>query len=82
MKLMEKCVLDDWYRAESPLSIVVWVGGDVDLAVVVLSIYVEVMRLKQIGVTARITAKQQAVDATRTLISKLIAGYNSSSRAM
>ena len=57
-------------------------GGDVDLAVVVLSIYVEVMRLKQIGVTARITANQQAVDATRTLLSKLIAGYNSSSRAM
>ena len=57
-------------------------GGDVDLAVVVLSIYVEVMRLKQIGVIARITANQQAVDATRTLIRKLIAGCNSSSRAM
>ena len=45
---------------------------------VVLSIYVEATRLKQIGVTARVTANQQAVDATRTLIRKLIAGYNRS----
>jgi len=28
---MEKCVLDNWYRAESRLSIVVQVRGDVDL---------------------------------------------------
>jgi len=34
--LMEKCVLENWYRAESPLSIVVEVRGDVDLLGVIL----------------------------------------------